>query len=333
MRSMNDAASPPAAQASGAPPPASRGGTPAFDDDPRALAALRLQWLAIALLVSFDLVGLAVARIGVRPLGFAIHAAGIAAMTAPLALPRYRRDARAFVALAQIGTLASFMMAAVIASYLAVLPGAPLIDVQLAAADRALGLDWRACFDAVAARPWLAALLGAAYMSLIPQALGALAWLGMRRMTARAVALTSQLMFSSTVTSLIAAAWPARSAWFYYGVAAPVGAGSVADFDLLRQHALKLFDFDHAQGLVSMPSFHTAMALLIAYALRGTPAFVPFALLDAAVIASTPFCGGHYFADVIGGVLLAVVTVAVSHAATPLLLRWSARRSGAADEA
>lgn len=59
-----------------------------------------------------------------------------------------------------------------------------------------------------------------------------------------------------------------------------------------------------------MPSMHTAMAILFAYALRRVPvvAYVA-AILNAVMIASTPTHGGHYLIDVVAGVLLAVTTI------------------------
>jgi membrane-associated phospholipid phosphatase len=65
----------------------------------------------------------------------------------------------------------------------------------------------------------------------------------------------------------------------------------------------------NAQGLISIPSFHAIMAVLVAYAMRGTRLFFPFLILNAAVMLSTPTRGGHYLVDVLAGVV--TVTIAI----------------------
>jgi membrane-associated phospholipid phosphatase len=62
-----------------------------------------------------------------------------------------------------------------------------------------------------------------------------------------------------------------------------------------------------------MPSFHTEMAVIFAYALRRVPVVSVIGVaLNAVMIASTPTEGGHYLADVIGGLLLALALIGVA---------------------
>ena len=66
----------------------------------------------------------------------------------------------------------------------------------------------------------------------------------------------------------------------------------------------------HTQGLVSMPSFHTALAVLFTYSLRRIGWLFSIAVpLNVVMILSTPTQGGHYLADVVAGLLLSALTI------------------------
>jgi membrane-associated phospholipid phosphatase len=66
-------------------------------------------------------------------------------------------------------------------------------------------------------------------------------------------------------------------------------------------------------GIVCFPSFHVAWAILFAAALWGFRWLrIPVALVSGMVILSTLTTGWHYFADVLGGILLAVISIALA---------------------
>lgn len=61
-----------------------------------------------------------------------------------------------------------------------------------------------------------------------------------------------------------------------------------------------------------MPSFHTALAVFFIYAIRRIQWLLPSSILvNLTMIISTPTQGAHYLADVLGGLVLALVTIAV----------------------
>lgn len=63
-----------------------------------------------------------------------------------------------------------------------------------------------------------------------------------------------------------------------------------------------MLDFGHVQGMVTFPSFHTVLALLVPFALRGYRwVFWPAVTLNAVVLVGTLTEGGHYLTDVLGG--------------------------------
>ena len=78
-----------------------------------------------------------------------------------------------------VAQMLAFGAASVTLSYAVTAHGGPLWDETFAAWDRALGLDWRGYFDAVAARPRLAFVYNLAYASLIVQIILAAGVLGL----------------------------------------------------------------------------------------------------------------------------------------------------------
>ena len=66
----------------------------------------------------------------------------------------------------------------------------------------------------------------------------------------------------------------------------------------------------HANGVICFPSFHVMWAILCARALWSFRLLrVPACLLSAMIVLSTMTTGWHYFSDVVGGVLLAVIAI------------------------
>ena len=108
---------------------------------------------------------------------------------------------------------------------------------------------------------------------------------------------------------------------------------SLSHFEALRDGRLRDIPLREMQGLISIPSLHTVLAVLLVHAMRGTVLLPAFVVLDAAMIVSTPIDGGHYLVDVLAGALLAGGLIAlerrqVSRARAtpaPVLLKRSPR--------
>ena len=64
--------------------------------------------------------------------------------------------------------------------------------------------------------------------------------------------------------------------------------------------------------MVQFPSFHTALALLTAYAVRDVPYLArPVLILNLIVIVATLPVGGHHLADIIGGAAITGAAILV----------------------
>ncbi|MGY4286176.1 membrane-associated phospholipid phosphatase [Bradyrhizobium sp. LM2.7] len=227
----------------------------------------------------------------------------------------------------RIATLASsaaqllaFTAVSCVLIYLTVASNFPLIDRYLSGADAAVGFDWLAFFNWVQDHPNIKGVLGLAYASGIAQIatlLIVLNVLGMLERTAEFV-----WLYILTLLIVIPIAWlyPAESAWVHYGVTDRVDAYHLADFSALRAGKMSEIALARANGLVTFPSFHTALGLILIYATRGIQFLFPLSLgLNALMIVSTLTAGGHYFVDVIGGT--AVVPLAV------IIFGWVKRKS------
>ncbi|WP_051377392.1 phosphatase PAP2 family protein [Paraburkholderia dilworthii] len=203
-----------------------------------------------------------------------------------------------------------FVSATCILSYLCVSIDAPLVERWLIAFDHSLGFDWPAVYQWVLAHPRVHEVLEFAYASgqcqlvVVPVALGLF---GKRE---ELPAFFFLLVIASGYLLLISTPFPATSAFVHFNVDDIAAKATVSDFELLRAGSLQVIDLANTQGLVALPSFHTAIAALFTYSLRRIRWLVCIAApLNMIMILSTPTQGGHYLADVIAGLVLFALTV------------------------
>jgi membrane-associated phospholipid phosphatase len=81
----------------------------------------------------------------------------------------------------------------------------------------------------------------------------------------------------------------------------------------LLSHRDLVFTPASLAGVVCFPSLHTVMALACPYGLRRTgPIFYIFAGLNVLMLLTIPFFGGHYLVDMIAGVGVMLVSLALT---------------------
>ena len=84
--------------------------------------------------------------------------------------------------------------------------------------------------------------------------------------------------------------------------------GLIAHIEAVRAGTFHTIRFGELEGLVSMPSFHVAGALVVTWAFRGyRRTFWTFAALNTLLTLSTFITGVHFFVDVLGGMALVAV--------------------------
>ena len=217
----------------------------------------------------------------------------------------------------------SYAPVAVLFSYLTISAGFPMQDSLYANIDAALGFNWDALLLFVNAHPSLGWFLTTIYISGAAQ-MGAVFVLLVA--VGRIVELwdfVALLMLGSIGTIVISGLMPAVAPYTYYGVdpshfaalehAWPgVGRWHVADVLALHSGFYRSFALGQNHGLVTFPSYHTYSAIVLVYGVRSFKwLFWPMAALSSAVVVSTLPIGGHYLADVIGGAMLAVASIAL----------------------
>lgn len=195
-------------------------------------------------------------------------------------------------------------------SALGVAMGWPLWDQTLLAVDRALGFDHPWLLDGLVQYPWAVNILRSCYTASVPMVLLAgLVLIALKRFDRLAefkllfaltivVVVGSSAFFTAAgllvdlpVSDQVRAVLPREAGIYHMGL-----------FEVLRSgHAFAYAPGDNP-GIVTFPSFHTCMALLVWYGLRDDPALkVPAIGYCVLTIVSTVPIGGHYVADLIAG--------------------------------
>ncbi len=288
---------------------------------PEAMSRLGIAWAITSTVLCIDVVWLVLGGWSVSGRGLAVLALGVGACLAPLSIQRYRRDPRIATTTPFCALLLIFQAAAATLSYLVVSTNAPLVDAPLDAWDRALGFDWLALQTWLQAHTVTQALLRVAYASGLLQLVFVVMFLGLTGRRERLEAFMLLFIVATLLTIAASGVFPAAGAWKFYAVSGPVAASfdlsSLTHFEPLRDGSLRDIALESMQGLISIPSLHAAMAVLLAYAVRATRIVAPvFIALDLAMLASTPIDGGHYLVDVLVGVALAVSLIAFSRRQT-----------------
>jgi hypothetical protein len=276
---------------------------------PVAIFQWPLAWAMICLLLVVDFVW--ASQVGLKIGGCGTQACWIGAMLA-LSMAFHRRDRR-MANMTEAWALWFALPPALIAlSYLAASCAFPLQDVLMERLDGAIGFDWPVWHHAVLHRPILSFLLSVAYISLLPQVILSIIYFPATDRSARTRELLLLAGATGAVTVLISAIWPTL------GPFAAHGGGDVVylrDLLALRAGGPWHFELTAMQGIVTMPSYHTVMAVLFTYAFRRTGLVgYGIATLNAAMLLSIPPIGGHYLVDVLAGGALALGAIAVQRA-------------------
>ena len=215
---------------------------------------------------------------------------------------------------------ALFTQLMVLTSYLGATLALPLRDAALASADQALGFDWLAVLSWINERPRFGWALIWAYHSSGAQILIMLGFLCIVRNPARIAEFLTLYAATGATTLVLAIVFPAAGAYVYYAPPGELfsnlnqdaGLWHLEQFNALREGAMRTIVASEVEGLITFPSFHTIMALLTVYAVRGYIwIFVPFAALNFLVLLSTISEGGHHLVDVLASMAITVCAVLI----------------------
>lgn len=278
----------------------------------QAAGRQNLAWTLTWSVLFLDAVCLLLTEWSVPWRGVAVISVAGAAFLAPLAIGRYRRDLRLYTTLRAAALLIVFQAAGATLSYMVVGTNATLVDATLAAWDRALGFDWLALQEWVQSHPTAQTTFRLAYQSGMAQLLFVLLFLGFGARSERLDQFMRLFIVATLLTIVVSGFFPAVGTWKYYALADKFDLSTLSHFELLRDGRMRDIPLaGQMQGLISTPSLHATMAVLLVHAMRGTRLLPVFIVLNIAMLVSTPVDGSHYLVDVLAGIALAVGLIAL----------------------
>lgn len=208
--------------------------------------------------------------------------------------------------------------------------GRPLIDHVLASADAILGINVQTLAQWTRAHSMVRDALSLAYFTLIWQFSLIIPALGIVLRDREAL---WEYAFHFHFCLLLAVAafilWPAACAFQYYGFESTISqARFIHHFNGLRDGSMTVVRMNDIEGLVSVPSFHVAGALMIMWACRRHALLlVPVVILNCALIAATFMSGAHYVVDTFVSVPLFAASILVYRTWAAPLHRSNATKS------
>ena len=208
-------------------------------------------------------------------------------------------------------------------SYMLAREGGALWDHRLEIWDSAIGFDWLAYVRLVDAHGWLVAPVRWAYASLVPQIVVLVLALGFSLQLAELRRLVFAAMLGGTITILLSALFPAVGYYVHHGLTTAdfehirpwAGLVHQADFTALRNGTLAGLRLTEMQGIVTFPSYHAGLATVTLWGFwvsRLSWLKWPGAAVALATILATPVDGGHYLIDVLAGIGVGLIAIAVS---------------------
>jgi membrane-associated phospholipid phosphatase len=235
---------------------------------------------------------------------------------ASIAYRRIRRSPRIADACEVAALWIGFSIAGCILTYLFATWALPLRDRLFDQMDTALGFNWLAWKQFVERYPLLHTLLALSYASFMVQLLLAILYFAYSDLQQRSRELFRAAFIALVISTAISGLLPALSAFNFYGL--PELAQYLHDLVALRAGQHLAFSVPQLQGIITMPSYHAVLGVLIAYSFRRSGilghAMIGWNLL---MLLSIPSEGGHYLVDVIAGVALAVLALWLAWATLP----------------
>ncbi|TPI24330.1 PAP2 family protein [Mesorhizobium sp. B3-1-6] len=206
----------------------------------------------------------------------------------------------------------------VIASYLAVRVGMPWADNELQAMDQALGVDWLALLAFVDARKYLSTPLNVAYASFAFQLLLLPLILASSGSVLRSYQVTLAYAVICFVSAAISVWYPALGTYAIYhidpsklqNINGKLGVVFLDELQRAHDSSDFVFDFARAEGIMTFPSVHAAIAALCAWAAWGTKWLrYPILILNMLMAASAAIVSNHYAIDIVAGIGVAGLSI------------------------
>jgi len=194
----------------------------------------------------------------------------------------------------------------------------PYADEALSQADQMLGFDWMAMIHLYQAHPIASEFLARVYMTLNWQPQLLLLLLCIFRSTPMVYRFLTAWALCLLVTVALFPFFPAVAAFDFYRINVADMPGPIMEYDWklreimdgLRNGMDTVLGLHHLKGIITMPSFHAASAVLLTWGYWSlTWMRWPFLLLNVIMIISALPIGGHYLIDIFAGMALAALSI------------------------
>jgi membrane-associated phospholipid phosphatase len=203
-------------------------------------------------------------------------------------------------------------------SYLSPMIDLPLRDRALISIDKYMGLDWLQVMLTIDSYPHVLWVLKAAYATftaqLIVTVLAFMLWGRVRELDLFFVT----FIIASLIAELASLMAPTLGPMFVLGnnidfVYLPtIGRKTGAIVEALRDGTTKSVTLSALDGIISFPSLHATVAVLVPYSLRWNRwLFISAFALNIIMLLSVVPCGNHYLADMVGGLVVAAIAIAI----------------------
>jgi membrane-associated phospholipid phosphatase len=195
-----------------------------------------------------------------------------------------------------------------------------LRDHVLLEADHMLGFDWRAFVAIIDKHPFLCQALGNAYETIWLQLIAVIVYPAIRGddVTADRAFLAISIAFVATgAISFLVPALGVTTLEPHDFAHLKVAYGIIGQqpYLALRAGKIHVIDLIALSPLITFPSFHAVVAVLMILVSRKIPgAFPSFLALNSLMLVSTFTHGGHYLSDVLIGSLIASASWGVATA-------------------
>ncbi|HEX4534939.1 MAG TPA: phosphatase PAP2 family protein [Rhizomicrobium sp.] len=234
---------------------------------------------------------------------------------------RVRKNGNLSAMLTGAGFVIAFATAFSLLNYFLLTVAGPRIDFFLGGVDRAMGVDWPALMRFASLHPLLNKGLAFAYTSVLPQIALLIVCLGLCSRPKEIYALCFAIASGAMATVLIWTLMPSFGAFSIYDLPPSVSgrlfvvldAQYARDLVTLLAHGPGRISPSQMKGLIGFPSFHASLAVFVTWYARDLK-FIrwPVLALNCVVLFATPIQGGHHVIDVIAGVAMAALAIALA---------------------
>jgi membrane-associated phospholipid phosphatase len=158
------------------------------------------------------------------------------------------------------------------------------------------------------------------YMSLSVQITAIVLVLGFSGRLAWLRVYTLAFIFAALGCIAISALMPSEGVWMFEGLKhgdplLPVSSGAWPVYAALRDGSLRLLMARGAEGIITFPSLHAGLAVILIVALWPVPVLRWIsAVINSLMLVATPIDGAHYLTDILAGVVIAVVSLLAARA-------------------